>query len=1757
MEEIDDAMASKPADSNPNAERAHKPSSKVREEGELSSSSDGNDDNENPACSALQSAGTATPPAGHSPVASMIKVTQGIQAGSSDIHYRTSTQRKFQKSSDKNRVPLKSPKTAWRPPLGPSNNNLVIRFSDDDSGSDSEEYRQDKALETKGNMTVVEGNQRLSVPSSAESTKLRQTARNVKKVLPKKNSLSRPFMSVTTTIQGANSRGAGNSSVEQGSRWRNFNSVKKSLDQDRRGDKGVGLNTTKLQDLRQQIALRESELKHRSAQQNKESASVLDRDHNAINIKNDTARKHDATAANSIQLESKEPDKKRLKVGGSINTQLNSGDQQEIPAAKSTFVSEGTALENISLQNLNKADCSQREVSLRRAESSIVKLKRQDDKCVAVSPESMPSMANDGADINTGCNQSGRSSRQVNSCAVLNQTTPLANITSNTLPKSLSSLELSQETGYGGRQPPGSLLYKVTAQNNLIRGRDHHEVTPNDMTLESSFNNICQGPLNNASFWNYLGNSNEHSNITMQSLVEMEGSLDKDLEEAQEHRHRCEIEERNALKAYRKAQRALVEANARCIDLYRRREHYSAHLRSYIMENSSLFSSSMQHEHAGVGLDYSNSISENANLIPTPSHHMQPEFDGFMQPGCGSNTHFIGNAPINAVHRQLGGHNLGSEPCSELDASTSEPLPHRCNNAADGVRSPSNDANISADEDEETFPFDVESIQPSNECRIKDKKFENGQNNSNNESDKKILIDSSQDTLLLEATLRSKLFAQLGTRTLSKNISSCDNTEHAVEQAAENDVGRERTHTGNGSLSGIEKHKKHDHGGTDRQERSIIEPSLDIRNQHQTENASNSHSTTDSQDCRLSVRQGHHLLNSVSSSPPSIVRSAFCHLKVMSPIGLVELQTRDQQSQDNDIYNEESAHVNSDKIQSNSAIANAIKDLSGREFGSYTCNPTVNPFWPLCMYELRGKCNNDECPWQHVKDYSNGSMYQHNDPDCAGSQPGLILHQRACSGATKGPKYFDVMVAPTYLVGLDMLRADPLSYQSILARVTSQWWEKCFSISLAISNMHRKPFPADGPFLHGSDGRIEIDGNWNRQSSYFQSRNGILNQLEQALANNDQSVEMALIILNQEVNNIEGVKKALDVLSRALETDPTSVTLWIFYLLIYYSNTKSVGKDDMFSHAVKHNEGSYELWLMYINSRTQFDGRLVAYDASIKALCRHASASDRDRMRDSACILDLFLQMMDCLRMSGNVEKAIQRSYGLFPEMKISNEPFSLSHSDILACLKISDKCVLWVCCVYLVIYRKLPDAVVERFECEKELEIEWPFVDLIDDEKQRAVELVEAAASSVDSYLYSESHKSESNLRSAQLFAVNLIRCLVALDCLEQVRNLLDKYIKLYPSCLELVLISARTLKRDFGDLSFSGFEDALRNWPKEAPGIHCIWNQYVEYALQNASLDFAKELIIRWFHSIWEGQCHQSRLSEAVDGGNSSLSQGLGSNASPETSNSNPNGIDLMFGYLNLSLQKLLLNNHIEAQLAIDWAMKAATPEWFKHCLREHAMFLLIAKLSLKEDSPIIGIKNILESYLDDARLFLISVPLSRKFIDDVKKPRVQQLVNNILNPVSFDFSLVNLLLEVWYGPSLLPKFGELKNLVDFVEAILEILPSNYPLAMSVCKLLRRNSNFTNVASAGILFWASSTLVGAIFHAIPIPPEYVWVEAADILGNIAGNEAISERFYEKAFSVYPFSVNLWKFYYNLSKTRGNASTVVEAAKEKGFLFD
>lgn len=554
------------------------------------------------------------------------------------------------------------------------------------------------------------------------------------------------------------------------------------------------------------------------------------------------------------------------------------------------------------------------------------------------------------------------------------------------------------------------------------------------------------------------------------------------------------------------------------------------------------------------------------------------------------------------------------------------------------------------------------------------------------------------------------------------------------------------------------------------------------------------------------------------------------------------------------------------------------------------------------------------------------------------------------------------------------------------------------------------------------------------------------------------------------------------------------------------------------------------------------DDQLVTYEAAIRALCRHASASNRDGIHASACILDLFLQMIECSCMSGNAEKAIQKVVELCSAEQNSDKPLPLL-SDLLSCLTISDKCIFWVCCVYFIVYKKLPDAVVRQFECDKELpEIEWSSVLLVDGEKQRALELMEKGAEYVaSSPMQSESLGSGADLTSAQSFAVNHIRCTAAIDSPESCSNLLRKYLRLYPFCLELVLMSARAQKRDFEEASFLGFEETLGNWPKETPGVQCVWNQYAQLFLQNGQFEFGKELMDRWYSFSWT-------VNDQNDG--------LPASDSTLEANLSLNQIDSMFGFLNLSLYKLLQNDRIGARIAVDKALRAASQNanYLKYCIREHAMFFLTEESLMEENASVGSIVSILKYHMGDYHILSAPEPLPRKFINSIKKPRVQQLVSNIFSPLSADFSLVNLVLEVWFGPPLLPEeFAEPWHLVDFVERILDTWPSNYELALSLCKLLISRKNSTDM-----LFWASSNLTSAIFDAVPIPPEHTWVEVAQVLGKVTGIDDISLRFYRRALTAYPFSVGLWRSHQTFHvKMGGDAKTIAEEAKAKGIDLD
>lgn len=324
-------------------------------------------------------------------------VSVNNSATSIDIQARTLIQPKYHKGFEKSRVPFKSGSSAWYGPPG-SNNNLVISFSDNDSGSDAEDCRQDKTSvpETKGNTVRLGFNKVPTVSLGRNSEMSEQTTGIETKILPRKVPSNHRFIQ-STKAKGFNSRNGGQFLPEKGSRIGNFGAPDKNLAKQERDSTQI-LNNSNIQDLRQQIAIRETKLKLKSAQQtkeavsqqSKEAVSSISKDNNPMNVNNDTNRKSRSTLIDIQQLEPKERCSKRLKISGTYSRQLNSNldDRQDTHGAKSLLgLKEPIPQSGRSeMEKIDHGYC-EREVPANKTQTSAIKQKKQDENQSAVSME--------------------------------------------------------------------------------------------------------------------------------------------------------------------------------------------------------------------------------------------------------------------------------------------------------------------------------------------------------------------------------------------------------------------------------------------------------------------------------------------------------------------------------------------------------------------------------------------------------------------------------------------------------------------------------------------------------------------------------------------------------------------------------------------------------------------------------------------------------------------------------------------------------------------------------------------------------------------------------------------------------------------------------------------------------------------------------------------------------------------------------------------------------------------------------------------------------------------------------------------------------------------------------------------------------------------------------------------------------------------------------------------------------------------------
>lgn len=185
---------------------------------------------------------------------------------------------------------------------------FVIRFSDDESGSDSDNSRSN-TLESKEDTQGTYECKRPPPHSLKKSRKPQNCIVKEASVMPRQISVGRAGISSKSKTSGA-LKNAGQISSNQ-----SLNGQRIVSGQDHQSRTNLDLSTAKMQDLRQLIEIRENQIKLKTAQQTKSSYTGFQREHDARNLNNSASSPDKTAQVHDLQSKLNSPVKKRLKTG--------------------------------------------------------------------------------------------------------------------------------------------------------------------------------------------------------------------------------------------------------------------------------------------------------------------------------------------------------------------------------------------------------------------------------------------------------------------------------------------------------------------------------------------------------------------------------------------------------------------------------------------------------------------------------------------------------------------------------------------------------------------------------------------------------------------------------------------------------------------------------------------------------------------------------------------------------------------------------------------------------------------------------------------------------------------------------------------------------------------------------------------------------------------------------------------------------------------------------------------------------------------------------------------------------------------------------------------------------------------------------------------------------------------------------------------------------------------------------------------------
>lgn len=520
--------------------------------------------------------------------------------------------------------------------------------------------------------------------------------------------------------------------------------------------------------------------------------------------------------------------------------------------------------------------------------------------------------------------------------------------------------------------------------------------------------------------------------------------------------------------------------------------------------------------------------------------------------------------------------------------------------------------------------------------------------------------------------------------------------------------------------------------------------------------------------------------------------------------------------------------------------------------------------------------------------------------------------------------------------------------------------------------------------------------------------------------------------------------------------------------------------------------------LLYINSRTTLPKRLKAYELALEALVNVGEQNQEH----SACILDVVIQMLDCMC----VAKVTQLLH-TWSEDVVDTSSTSAS---VLACLTPEDCCILMVACAYAVAFGQLPLNYLLRLGCRQQLpwDLDWSRRSQIQEgSKDLVLKVMEAGmhCASVSSQEVSE-----------QVMAVNYLKCLALYNGSEHALRISWQIMERHSTCLELVLLIVH-LEREQGWAEV--FQQALQNSSKGATSQQRLWYQYAVHMLKAEGSVGAMNVLHQCATAARQGLTEWEDLagSDQVDGTRKALQ--LNTRKFEKVDGSYMVGREAVFAWMNLALYEMLSGNEVEAQFALEKSMKAAVMwEDVLHCWKEMASFIRISKTGQEQASAIL---DLLDRCSVATSVSCKLVPLVSRLLSPISKRRVRVFLESLMGSTSIDHSLMNSVVEVIISkePSVT------KEVAMIVEALMETFPGNHDLVLQIYRMLTGNLDSVRDMSAAV--WISSLLFGSLLQTSSQAPEHYWVETGHLLERLQ-DEISLHNFYQFALVLHPFSASL-----------------------------